>query len=63
MRMVLFTAVAAFVGFGANVTVAKTTSDPEIKTDIIEHGGGCRKNSPPGKCCHKDNSTGTTHCH
>lgn len=27
------------------------------------HGGGCRKNSPPGQCCHMDNSTGTVHCH
>lgn len=27
------------------------------------HGGGCRKNSPPGQCCHMNNSTGTVHCH
>lgn len=27
------------------------------------HGGGCRKDSPPGKCCHMDHSTGTIHCH
>lgn len=27
------------------------------------HGGGCRKNSPPGQCCHMDNSTGYVHCH
>ena len=27
------------------------------------HGGGCRKSSPPGQCCHMDNSTGTVHCH
>jgi hypothetical protein len=27
------------------------------------HGGGCRKNSPPGQCCHMDNSSGTVHCH
>jgi hypothetical protein len=29
----------------------------------LEHGGGCRKSSPPGRCCHMDNSTGTVHCH
>jgi len=23
------------------------------------HGGGCRKSSPPGQCCHMDNSVGT----
>jgi len=27
------------------------------------HGGGCRKSSPPGQCCHMDNSTGRVHCH
>lgn len=27
------------------------------------HGGGCRKDSPPGKCCHMDRKKGTMHCH
>lgn len=28
------------------------------------HGGGCRKSSPPGQCCHADNSQGgRVHCH
>jgi hypothetical protein len=28
------------------------------------HGGGCRKSSPPGQCCHADNSAGgRVHCH
>lgn len=27
------------------------------------HGGGCRKSSPPGKCCHMQKSTGKVHCH
>ena len=31
--------------------------------DVIEHGGGCRKSSPPGQCCHMQRSTGTVHCH
>ena len=30
---------------------------------VIAHGGGCRKDSPPGQCCHKDRSTGIIHCH
>ena len=29
----------------------------------LAHGGGCRKSSPPGLCCHMDNSTGVVHCH
>lgn len=27
------------------------------------HGGGCRKDSPSGKCCHMDRKAGTVHCH
>jgi len=27
------------------------------------HGGGCRKASPPGQCCHMDNKAGSVHCH
>lgn len=27
------------------------------------HGGGCRKDSPPGQCCHMDRKAGTFHCH
>lgn len=27
------------------------------------HGGGCRKSSPPGQCCHMESSTGRVHCH
>lgn len=30
---------------------------------IRAHGGGCRKNSPPGHCCHMDRKAGTSHCH
>lgn len=30
---------------------------------VLAHGGGCRKDSPPGQCCHMDNSTGIVHCH
>ena len=29
----------------------------------IEHGGGCRKSSPPGQCCHMKKATGIVHCH
>jgi hypothetical protein len=27
------------------------------------HGGGCRKSSPPGQCCHMETKTGIVHCH
>lgn len=34
-----------------------------MTTLATAHGGGCRKSSPPGQCCHMDNSTGSVHCH
>jgi hypothetical protein len=27
------------------------------------HGGGCRKDSPQGKCCHMEKRIGRVHCH
>lgn len=27
------------------------------------HGGGCRKDSLPGQCCHMDRKAGVEHCH
>jgi hypothetical protein len=35
---------------------------PTLQTEF-EHGGGCRKSSPAGQCCHKQTSTNTVHCH
>lgn len=34
-----------------------------VPTIAHAHGGGCRKDSPPGKCCHMDKKTGKVHCH
>jgi len=34
-----------------------------VPTMAQAHGGGCRKSSPPGQCCHMDNSVGRVHCH
>lgn len=28
---------------------------------VVLHGGGCRKSSPPGKCCHAGSKL--LHCH
>lgn len=63
MKIVQFIAIATVVSFNASATTAKPVPKPEIGSDIVEHGGGCRKSSPPGQCCHMDNRTGTEHCH
>ncbi len=44
------------------VVACANTSAPN--TDgVIMHGGGCRKSSPAGQCCHKNHKTGIVHCH
>ncbi|WCR13112.1 hypothetical protein [Paracoccus seriniphilus] len=42
------------------VTLLMALAGPQI---AAAHGGGCRKSSPPGQCCHMDNSRGSVHCH
>lgn len=54
---------AALSGFLAAPTIAGTQSASISENVVLEHGGGCRKSSPPGQCCHMDNRTGTVHCH
>lgn len=42
----------------AILAICLTTATP-----ALAHGGGCRKTSPPGQCCHMQKSTGKVHCH
>jgi hypothetical protein len=43
--------------------LAQMPTGPVTITDIEtpSHGGGCRKDSPPGKCCHAGSKP--YHCH
>lgn len=59
MRSFLMVVLAASAGFAFQPALASGG----LATEILEHGGGCRKSSPPGKCCHMDNRTGVVHCH
>lgn len=63
MRTLLFAAIFAFTGFGIGGVSVHAGSIAGYEPATFEHGGGCRKSSPPGQCCHMDNSTGTVHCH
>lgn len=38
-------------------------SDNQGFDGLVEHGGGCRKSSPAGQCCHMDRKAGKVHCH
>jgi len=33
----------------------------ESYRETVQHGGGCRKDSPPGQCCHAGSQP--YHCH
>lgn len=54
---------ALTAGTTLNVARASTIQSYGLNNETLEHGGGCRKSSPPGQCCHMDNSTGVVHCH
>ncbi len=53
--------VTASVGWAYPVT--SQTSGQSITNQDVFHGGGCRKSSPVGQCCHMQKSTGQVHCH
>ncbi|MCS0496359.1 hypothetical protein NVS89_14740 [Ancylobacter sp. MQZ15Z-1] len=50
---------ATLAGLAMLTTLAMVGFAPAAEA----HGGGCRKNSPPGQCCHMDRQAGTSHCH
>lgn len=57
--LIAFVAIALSVGNSFAATVSKQSI--AIPVEQIEHGGGCRKSSPPGKCCHAGSKP--LHCH
>ena len=58
---------ALVIGVIFTLAIVSATSafvSPTIQEeDVIRHGGGCRKSSPVGMCCHMDNKIGEVHCH
>ncbi|ADC70773.1 hypothetical protein TK90_0258 [Thioalkalivibrio sp. K90mix] len=63
MRVLVLAAIAALMSVPALAAPAPMTAVVIDASSTVNHGGGCRKSSPPGQCCHRDNSTGTVHCH
>ncbi len=59
---------AVFVGLLAvlpmqGIAAIAVMAGTEMLSAPASHGGGCRKSSPPGQCCHMDNKAGSVHCH
>ena len=53
----------ALSAFSFQYSTAAASAVPVVtpQEDEVSHGGGCRKSSPPGKCCHAGSKP--YHCH
>lgn len=67
MKVMMLLAIGAVVALCAGPipvhAAGGSTLADQMAGQVIEHGGGCRKSSPPGQCCHMDNKAGSVHCH
>ena len=63
MPVLTAVAFAAFLMLGGEHATSASFWAPTMESETVEHGGGCRKSSPPGQCCHKNHKTGEVHCH
>jgi|TARA_A100001391_G_scaffold119105_1_gene80886 hypothetical protein len=63
MRVMMILAIGAVVALCADPMPVHAADGLIVADQMIEHGGGCRKSSPPGQCCHMDNKAGSVHCH
>ena len=60
LTLILSTACALALPVTA-VSAASAVPFIHDQTSAPEHGGGCRKSSPPGQCCHAGSQP--LHCH
>lgn len=51
------------LGWAPGVAFAGTVVTDVQGRTVYDHGGGCRKSSPVGQCCHMEKKTGRVHCH
>ncbi|WP_417727924.1 hypothetical protein [Roseovarius sp.] len=63
IRQVSAILVLAVMMPGPAAALSKFSGPVDGVTTEFEHGGGCRKSSPPGQCCHMEKKTGRVHCH
>ena len=63
MKKILI-AISATTFLFANVNATGNETTTVInESRVVYHGGGSRKSSPAGQCCHKNHRTGYVHCH
>lgn len=61
MNRFIALSICAFVLTLSPQALATVSSTTTLQNDVVAHGGGCRKDSPPGKCCHAGSKP--YHCH
>ncbi|MFD2739098.1 hypothetical protein ACFSUD_05930 [Sulfitobacter aestuarii] len=62
LKFISACAIAAYCLTPSTLLAAATLYAPN-ETETIAHGGGCRKSSPVGQCCHMEKAKGQVHCH
>jgi len=63
MKTMMVLGISALFAMGAAPVPTYAEQGSVAFDQAVEHGGGCRKSSPPGQCCHMDNRVGSVHCH
>jgi hypothetical protein len=61
-KLMIATLVVQFFVAPTVIAASVLSTAAGVHTEI-QHGGGCRKSSPPGQCCHMQKSVGVVHCH
>ena len=59
--VVLIASIAAAISVGPVAAGTSSSQDFKKPAEQIQHGGGCRKDSPRGQCCHAGSKP--YHCH
>lgn len=62
-KFFVIAAATLILGWAPGVSLAGTVVAEGQGRPVYDHGGGCRKSSPPGQCCHMEKKTGRVHCH
>lgn len=62
-QILVYAACVAFAFTGTSIAAPLKTTDIKVVESTVSHGGGCRRTSPPGQCCHMETRTGIVHCH
>ncbi len=61
---IIKTMIAVALAVGCQAAIAQNIPPATVvigSETIVAHGGGCRKDSPPGQCCHAGSQP--YHCH